>query len=194
MLSNYFKNRSVGWWISSGLFAVIMSILLVPSWRMGFASWIGELTLSDPKLLEKRVELPQDAYMFSYKDVKQEKHFLNSYKGEVVFINFWATWCHHCVAEMSSIDRLYNEFGDKVHFIIYSNEKMEVQQSFKNKKNYSLPFASPYYELPTFFAQTRGIPMTYIISKKGEVVVAQSGAAQWDSDNIKNLLNKLIEE
>ena len=62
------------------------------------------------------------------------------YEGKVVFLNFWASWCLPCVAELPSINKLYNQFKDEdVGFILISNENEEVLRKYSEKKNYDVP-------------------------------------------------------
>jgi len=193
-LKSYFKNRSLGWWFSTILLVVILTILAVPQWRFSVSTWINELRLSAPNIKTDHQQLPKEAYNLSYKDMSGEKHFLANQKGKVVFINFWGTWCPPCVSEMPSIERLYHEFKDDVTFIIYSREKKKVIEAFAERKNLKLPFVNTLYEIPQFFTQFNSLPSTFVLSKSGDIRISESGAAKWDADNVRVLLKELIAE
>ncbi len=116
--------------------------------------------------------------------------YLNS---KPVFLNFWATWCPPCIAELPGIAELYEEYGDKVNFVLVSEESRSKVRAFAKKHNYNqLPFYQNSY-VPNDFA-SNSIPTTFIIDKEGVVVVSEEGVAKWNSGKIKNVLDGLIKK
>lgn len=114
-------------------------------------------------------------------------------EDKVIFISFWATWCPPCKAEMPSIQSLFSKYSEKVEFLLVSNENLEVLQPFLKDNAYTLPVYNPLSSLPKVL-EHKSIPTTFIISKKGDVVVQKTGAANWDSKSIHRILDRLIEE
>ncbi|MEM7187807.1 MAG: TlpA disulfide reductase family protein, partial [Bacteroidota bacterium] len=106
-------------------------------------------------------------------------------------INFWATWCPPCVAEMPSLQNLYDEYGDRVDFYFVSMESEEKINKFMEKKGYNFPVYIPKQQIPQTI-RGNSLPTTYVISKKGGIVVDKVGAADWDSRATKELLNGLL--
>lgn len=119
---------------------------------------------------------------------------LEEFKGEVVFINFWGTWCGPCVAEIPALQKLYEAKGENVNFaFIAMMDKPEKINSFLKKTGYTIPI----YEANSKFSKEihpLSFPTTYILNKKGEILFFERGAVNWDAPEIHQLLDKLIAE
>ena len=114
-------------------------------------------------------------------------------KGKVVFINFWATWCPPCIAEMPSVNSLYNKMknNDNVVFIMVDmDNKLESSEAFMKKNSYDLPVYAPTGSLPEELF-TGSLPTTVIINKSGKIVFKHEGMADYDSGETEKLLNDL---
>lgn len=116
----------------------------------------------------------------------------NNFKGKVVFVNFWATWCPPCVAEMPSLQSLYEDYKDDVVFLFVANDKKVKVEKFIKDKKHTIPVYFQASESPVEI-QSNSLPTTYIINQKGEIVVEKTGAADWNSKRVRNLLDKLIQ-
>lgn len=118
--------------------------------------------------------------------------FKNS--GEVVFINFWGSWCPPCVEEMPSIQKLYEAKGGKVKFVLIAiQDKPNTFNAFLKKNNYTMPVFEPVSPIsnqmmPLVF------PTTYILNKKGEIVFKENKTRDWNDAQINELMDKLIAE
>lgn len=127
---------------------------------------------------------------------KGEKTMLSGLKGKVVFINFWATWCPPCVAEMPSINTLYKRYKnhDKIVFIMVDvDAQIEKSTNFMVKNNYELPLYIPASQIPSDFL-SGAIPTTVIINKKGKMVGRIEGGREYDSPEVYEALDALINE
>jgi len=122
-----------------------------------------------------------------------ERLSLSQVQDSVIFLNFWATWCPPCIAEMPSIQRLYDEYGNRVAFILVSQESPQTVASFLGKNGYSLPTHSSLNQAPEIFSH-RSIPTTFIISRSGEIVMNHKGATKWDGKKIKGILEEEIKK
>ena len=117
-----------------------------------------------------------------------------SLKGKVVFLNFFATWCPPCIAEMPGIQDLYESVdSDKIVFMIISrDDSREKPAEFMTKKGYTLPVYMSAGPTPPEF-QSTVLPTTFIISPRGEIVSRHTGMADYNNDKVKNFLEELTE-
>ncbi len=104
---------------------------------------------------------------------------LSDLQGKIVFINFWATWCPPCIAEMPSVNALYEQFKDNsqiVFLTVDADAKPDKAQQFLDKNNYTLPLFTIASSIPaSVYSGT--LPTTVIIDKKGVVVFKHTGVA-----------------
>ncbi len=115
----------------------------------------------------------------------------SSFHGKVVFVNFWATWCPPCLAEMPDIEALYQSMRDSdVAFLVISREQDQDVRTFVEMRQWKLPFYLAQGELPAVF-RTDGIPATFIVNRRGEVVFRQIGKADWDTDECRAFLRSI---
>ncbi len=117
-------------------------------------------------------------------------------RGKVVFINFWASWCAPCIAEMPNIQDVYNDYKDnnEILFVMIgldrdSNKSVE----FIQRKGYDFPVYTPDYDggIPAVY-EAPSIPTTFVLSKDGKIDMKKIGMANYDSDRFRKYLNKLI--
>lgn len=121
---------------------------------------------------------------------------LNDLKGKVVFINFWATWCPPCIAEMPSINELKAKFGENENIIFLMVDvdgKHKKSQAFMDKREFNLPVYIPHSEIPKEFL-SGAIPTTVILDKKGAIAARIEGGRDYSKPEIVNALKQLIEE
>ncbi len=114
-------------------------------------------------------------------------------EGKVIFINFWATWCPPCRAEMPSIQEFYEKYKEKVVFIMQSDEEADVINKFLQKNKYTFPVYNSLANYPNVL-QVSSIPATYVIDTNGKVVVHEVGAVDWNSDKFTSYIDKLLKE
>jgi thiol-disulfide isomerase/thioredoxin len=115
-------------------------------------------------------------------------------KGKVVFINFWATWCPPCLAEMPSLQSLYTQFKDSDDIVfLFMNEDDDLSKGFEylKKQNYDLPLAERAGELPAeIYSGT--LPTTLILDKTGRVVYRREGLAEYNTKEFISQLKEII--
>ncbi|MCU0390276.1 MAG: TlpA family protein disulfide reductase [Thermoflexibacter sp.] len=119
-----------------------------------------------------------------------------AFRGKVIFLNFWATWCPPCIAEMPSIHALYEKLNteDIVFVMVATNDKKESVQKFIERKSYNFPiyFLKDNY-LPSVFHST-AIPTTFVIDKQGKIVFKHEGIANYDTEKFEQLLKELAQK
>ena len=177
------------------VFVLLLIALAFPSSRMLVVSTVQRITLFAPSAEKEddRKTINDAAYQWQFKKLEGRQVNLGAFKNEVVFLNFWATWCPPCVAEMPSIQKLYDDYKGEVSFLLVTNEKAETVNRFMQKKGLNMPIYLNQYQPPEDFS-TSTIPTTYIISKNGEIVMDKEGAARWNSKKVKKILDDLVAE
>src|SRR5262245_405100 len=120
---------------------------------------------------------------------------LADFHGRVVLLNFWATWCGPCVAEMPSLDRLEAELGGGEFIVVAVSEDRDeavVDPFFADHKIQHLAhFHDPKGALASAFG-VRGLPTSAVIDREGNVVGRIEGSAEWDSSQAKALIRHYI--
>ncbi|MES2830070.1 MAG: TlpA disulfide reductase family protein [Bacteroidota bacterium] len=129
----------------------------------------------------------------SFTDVKGATILLSQLKGKVVFINFWATWCPPCIAEMPSINTLYSKYKDNqnvVFIMVDVDGKMEASTAFMQKREFKLPVYISASETPQEYF-SGSMPTTVILDKSGNIVFRHVGAADYANPKVSEFINKL---
>jgi thiol-disulfide isomerase/thioredoxin len=179
----------------------ILIILLV----LKYTGLIGSLSYATQSAVMKTGLLDTDAeangaesfdYNFAVKDLAGNKFTFDKYKGKVVFLNLWATWCGPCRAEMAGIQKLYlGMSGDSVSFVMLSldkdRDKEKVVKYIKDKE-----FTFPVF-LPSGYLSEQlnvpSIPTTFVIGKDGKIAMKEIGTTNFNTPKFKKFLEKLIE-
>jgi thiol-disulfide isomerase/thioredoxin len=140
---------------------------------------------------DKQVEVTDLGYQWVLGTSNSEPCFLGDLRGQVIFLNFWATWCPPCVAELPEIEKAYKKYGNQVAFLLVTNEKPGTVEAFMEKHGYDLPVFYPGTKIPEVF-ESGSIPTTFIISREGKIVTRKTGAANWDSRATDRLFDALL--
>lgn len=124
------------------------------------------------------------------------KRSLKDFRGKVVFLNFWATWCESCREEMPSMERLYQEFKGKGLEVVAVNVKDKRPQALAFVKELKLSYPvlmDPEGEVGLLYGAF-GLPVTYLIDRKGIVMARLWGPADWYSPGARKLIGELVEQ
>ncbi len=132
---------------------------------------------------------------FSLPDLQGQSHTLSAYRGKVVFLNLWATWCPPCREEMPSMDRLYRRFADAglVMLAVSQDEGSRAGvESFVRGLGLSFPvLLDPEGRLPGRYGVT-GYPETFLIDRNGRIVEHIVGPEDWFSEEAQKLIADLL--
>jgi peroxiredoxin len=130
-------------------------------------------------------------------DLKGQKVDLKSFKGKVIFLNFWATWCGPCKEEMPTMETLYRQFKDR-NFVFLTisvdYEGSKPVREFIGRNRYTFPvLVDQKSETLDIFEVTR-IPTTFVIDKQGKMLGKAIGPRNWNSSEIVSYLTQLISQ
>ena len=131
---------------------------------------------------------------FSVQDSAGQIFSTNDLKGKVVFINFWATWCPPCRAEMPSLNQLYTLLKDDQRFVflfVSEDDNLAKAKEYLNQKSFSIPLYSRSSNLPNeVFDGT--LPTTIVLNKEGQLVMKHEGLAGYNTEAFIEQLKALL--
>jgi thiol-disulfide isomerase/thioredoxin len=133
---------------------------------------------------------------FTLSDLKGKSHTLPDYRGRVVLINFWASWCPPCIYEMPELTRLQQQLSDKPFDILAINvgEKKYKVRKFSKLINFELPVLLDTHK-ETFDAWgVQTLPTSFLIDARGEVRYRVRGNPGWEHEQTLATIEKLITE
>lgn len=117
-----------------------------------------------------------------------------SLKGKVVFVNFWASWCPPCRAEMPSLNNLYKKLKDDNRFVfLFMNEDEDKKKAIQylDKNNFIIPLYERSGNVPNeIFSGT--LPTTIVLNKQGKIVLKHEGMAGYNTDEFIKQLKELL--
>lgn len=184
-------------YVISGVALVILALIFFTPLSEVFTTKINKATLTgqSKELPDRNLNLDDEKFEIELKGYNgtPDSNLADS-RGKVVFLNFWGSWCPPCVAEMPSIQKLYETKGKDVFFILITmQDKPEKFVPYLKENGYSMPV----YEANTLLPKAlipNSFPTTFILNKKGEVVRKETKSKDWNLPEIHKLLDELIKE
>ena len=146
----------------------------------------NELTSLGFRLISEGKEFPD----ITFTDINGESKKLSDYRGNVLLLNFWATWCPPCRAEMPSMEKLADKLnsGDFVMLPVNVKETGDMVKTFTAEFGIDFPV---YLDINAEAAMTVGVtalPTSILIDREGKAVAAATGALEWDSEEMINMM------
>ena len=132
---------------------------------------------------------------FFLPDPSGKKTSLKDFRGKLVLLNFWATWCVPCREEMPAMERLYQQYKSKGFVILAVNVKDDRKDALAFIKELKITYPvvlDPDGEVGLLYGAW-GLPTTYLIGPKGEGLARIWGPAAWDSPGAKQLIQNLLD-
>ena len=182
--------------ITNGLFiAMLLVVLLVPTVKALVMQGLMEIGLFKPSTKHEKIEIVQDLSTIKFKDARGSVLSLADLKGKVVFINFWATWCPPCLAEMPSINKLYQQFekdAEVVFIMVDADSNFTKAQAYMDRKKYKLPVYAVASTIPEIMFRG-SLPTTIVFDKKGRISYNDEGAANYSNPKFIAFIKQLKE-
>lgn len=189
------KKKSKSSWASDILFLLLILALIFPATRNPIVVFVKRATLFGPSVSvhDNFGKLNSNDLQWQLINEEDQVVRLADLSNKPVFINLWATWCAPCIAEMPSIENLYLDYKDNVNFILVTNENKALTDAFLQKQELTLPIYRYQSKEPKLLS-SKTIPATFILNKRGKIVVMEKGTHNWNSKNVRELLDNLIAE
>jgi thiol-disulfide isomerase/thioredoxin len=124
----------------------------------------------------------------------EESWSLSAFRGKVVFLNFWATWCGPCRSEMPSMEALYNRFKESGLEIlaVNSGEDQEEVLSFMKSNGLSFPALLDVDGKVSGAYGIQAIPTTFLIDREGNIILRMVGSLDWNTPKIHTAMESLL--
>ncbi len=172
-------------------FAGFLALLLAAAlFHAGFV----QQTKAAPAMKPLRVSIP--ASDFALKDMKGKSVRLSDFRGKVVLLNFWATWCLPCRREMPSLERLYQSYRSRglvVVAVSIDRASSAKVRAFAEEMDLSFPVLHDPDDLTSPRYGVIGIPYSFLISPAGRIVYRVAGEYAWDDRPAKAAVEYMLQ-
>ena len=161
----------------------------------------GEKQLSSKRVNYKlvsnlqEIKDPSPAPGFTLPDLERGKVSLKDFRGKLLILNFWASWCVPCREEMPAMERLYQKYRDQGFVILGVNLKDDKKSAIAFVKELKITFPiafDPAGEVGLLYGAW-GLPATYLIDTKGIALARAWGPADWFSPGARELIEALLD-
>jgi thiol-disulfide isomerase/thioredoxin len=192
-IQNYFRTKSPFRITTDLLFYLLILSVLLPFSRKYLATGMNKLIMHRPAIMQEasQVLLVDGDYDWTLMDLDGTAISFREFKDEVIFLSIWATWCPPCRAEMPNIHNLFEQYGDRVCFVLASQEDPEILLRFLKVHNYTMPVYRLVQNPPSKLSIS-SIPTTFLITPGGKIAVRKTGAAKWDGKYFRAYLDDLL--
>ncbi|PTX59855.1 thiol-disulfide isomerase/thioredoxin, partial [Kordia periserrulae] len=151
----------------------------------------AKMLFVSPSSIEEAERVVLSNFQWNLVDTNGKVVNFQEMEGNIILVNFWATWCPPCIAEMPSLHNLHKDYGDKITFLFVANDTKEKVNTYLEKNNYNLPVYYATGNAPKEM-QSNSIPTTFLIDDQGKIVMKEIGAANWNSTNVRTQIDELL--
>ncbi|NNM63460.1 MAG: TlpA family protein disulfide reductase [Burkholderiales bacterium] len=142
------------------------------------------------------VQPPRPTPNFTLPDLDGKPHRLSDYRGRVVLVNFWATWCPPCRAEMPSIEKLYLSLRNKPFAVLALDQGESLNQVFAYMGQLSpsptFPVLLDSKSAVAHAFGVMGIPTSYLVDPHGKIVRQAVGGRDFDTAAMRRVIEQLM--
>jgi thiol-disulfide isomerase/thioredoxin len=143
-----------------------------------------------------KLDTPLAAPDFTLQDMDGESHTLSDYRGKVVMLNFWATWCPPCRREIPSMESIYQDLQKEGFVVLAANEFEDPDHVFAYTGQLSVfPTFPVLFDSDSKVSQlynVKGLPTTVLIDKQGRVVYRAVGGRDFDHPAVREIVHNLL--
>lgn len=181
------------------LIAFTIAILFFPNFKALIIQGLMNVGLFQPAISANKISesnTPANRVSAIFVNAAGDQVDTKNLEGKVIFINFWATWCPPCIAEMPSINKLYLKYKDNkniVFIIADADADLAASTSFMKKREFGLPLYIPQTIPPKEWFEG-SLPTTIVLDKKGNIAYRHSGAANYNSSRFQGFIDDLLKQ
>lgn len=218
---------------AGGIILIIIGIMIFTGWMNSLSGYLNSFSSNNQSTTKKEEAITENsenvtdntspdetnvkedteddikktipAFDFTLTDQYGNEHTLSDYKGKVVFLNFWATWCPPCQKEMPDIEELYQEYNSNQDEVIFLGITNPSSTDYPTNSDVSITEIKSFiedkgYTFPTLFDETGEIleqygisafPTTFMIDKKGNIFGYVPG--MMTKDIMVNIINQTLQ-
>ncbi|MFT4733453.1 MAG: thiol-disulfide isomerase/thioredoxin [Algoriphagus sp.] len=169
------------------LLVVLFIMILIPQTGTPLKVFINRLLAFSPGIEAKDDRKILQNYNWLLRDMQGFTINLRDYKGKKVIINFWATWCPPCIAEMPSMQALYDDFGEETVFLFVTDDDKSPVEKFTTRHSYTFPIYQSISQRPKAL-EGNTLPTTFLVDENGSILIHKVGSANWNSEDVRALL------
>ena len=180
-------------WMCIGLIATQSALGIFPSTSAG-----AESPFARPQAVERNlamVKVGDEAPNFQLRDLAGNMMSLSQFRGKVVLLNFWATWCGPCRVEMPAMEQLYRTLSRREFEILAVSTDAQgaaVTRPFQREMGFTFPILHDEEYRVGFIYGARSLPLTFMVDRQGVIRKKIFGARDWDSPEARELIQILM--
>lgn len=171
------------------------------AWVLGFALagtsllWAGAATGAEHEPPIQLFDKRKSVFEFVLPDLRGDPVRLKDFRGKVVFVNFWATWCVPCREEMPSMERLHRQYGGRglVMLAVNYREGRKEVQAFMDELKLTFPVLLDDGTVTTRYG-VFALPATYLVDRQGRGAARVLGARDWMGEDSREVIERLLNE
>ena len=130
-----------------------------------------------------------------FKNHQEKKISFSDFKGKILLVNFWATWCIPCIKEMPSLDRLKSKINVDFDVVAISVDRDGVEKITNFFIENKINNLEKFFDIKNSLAKEMdlyGVPTSFFVNKQGDLIGYYQGDMEWDNDTVIKFINYLI--
>ena len=179
--------------VNTVLVALFMAVIFVPSAKAMVLEGLMKVGFFAPDTSAADNHPVRDLSGILFRDARGKITDLGDLKGKVIFLNFWATWCPPCIAEMPGVNKLYEKYkndSNVVFILADADGDLAKSHKFMGRKKFSLPVYAVASEVPEVLFRG-SLPTTIVFDKLGRIVYNEAGAANYGNQKFIEFIHRL---